>query len=1045
MSFDSKGVWIPKTQEEVDRFVATIEEDNAAVVNPQAQAYIDALGEKLLETTTATIKGNKNIAQAVTSLLEAGVEPVDIVIPVYGGLHVLTACVASVQARTTWPHRIIIVDDSSPDDCTKAWLGTWQEKNPQHTVLFNKKNRGFASTVNRGIEEGTAPYICVLNSDTVVTSGWLFKMVLALKADERNKIVNPCTNNTAVINIPLQEGYDFNDMNRAIEKLSSRQYPDIMPTGFCFMFEREIINEIGLFDEGYVSYGEETDYWMRCITRIVDGQVSNWRAVLADDTYIWHERGTSFSVLGDEEHMGYRKSGAARFHAAWPSFKEWQKNFDIEKKLKTLRDPIPMDIISKDSPRYRIAFVVYSTENCGGMKVIADLVNFFNEINVEAKVVRIKRDPDQESPLLPSLRSAPVVFKEGVPDFLSNFEERVFSQGYVVAGTGELMEHVLNLTRNNPDLTSVHFSQSDDCSIAPTKALTKSIREANKEAEFTITNSKWTAKKMAKYHKVHGSVSIGYDDYMFYPRGRQHGDERKTLLISLGNKMYPFKGHDRGVELCRHLMKLAKENKKEIRILATGLDVVPDCHFIVGLGRMAQTKLADLLGREVDVFCDPASNHSYGLPSLEAMASGVVPVCWNNKGILEYATNDIDSIVFPNKTTSEVVADRIYNLLFNEPKRFAALREAAQLTSRKHHRSERLVDFVKLFEKTLDLEPNRKKIAVITPHLRKHGGPTTILDIAHLLQDMGHDVTLYTIYPDINPSIQEQCRVPIRVDWQKIPPCDLLITNSDNEHNKEFTEMAHIKKKVMLKLSHNQRFQSLETDTLNLKWDAIVTSTNWLKKACEKVTEGWEYNTHKNARRVGWYHYAHDTFHYPPERRNFGSLEKNTIVISTLVHAHPLKGTNEVLQTMYALAQKYPGKLQFVGVGEAPLHGKAKPPWLSYFMSPSRKDMAQLMAQTDIWINASHTEGLGRMTLEAMSAGCAIVSTDTGAEFLKDGKNCALVPVGSVNDLTKQTERLLLKEQLRRDFVSSGYVTAADAADSSQYKRNWKKLIGDLF
>jgi GT2 family glycosyltransferase/glycosyltransferase involved in cell wall biosynthesis len=1006
---------------------------------------LNALGAKVLEDSSALVKSNKNISSAVTNLLETGIEAVDIVIPVYGGLHVLVACLDSIQQRTTWPHRIILVDDCSPDERTKAWLGQWQELHPQHTVLFNKKNRGFAATVNRGIEEGQAPYVCVLNSDTVVTPGWLFKMVLALKADERNKIVNPCTNNTAVINVPLQEGHDFNDMNRAIELMSTHQYPEVMPTGFCFMFERSIINEIGLFDEGYVSYGEETDYWMRCITRIVKGKVSRWRAVLADDTYIWHERGTSFSVLGDEEHMGYRKSGANRFHATWPSFREWEKAFDTEKTLKTLRTPIAESLISKAAPRYRIAFVVYSTENCGGMAVIADLVNFLNEINVEAKVVRIKRTPKQENPLLPSLRSAPVIFTEGVPDFLANFEDRVFKEGYVVAGTGELVPHVVALTNNKPGLTSVHFSQSDDVSIAPDKELAKVIKKANKAVNCTITNSKWTAKKMAEYTKVSGSVSVGYDDLMFYPRGRQHGDERKTVLISLGNVVYPFKGHARGVDLACHLTKLAKENKKELRILAVGVDTVQGCPFIVGLGILNQTKFADMLGREVDVYVDPAHNHSYGLPSLEAMASGVVPVCWNNKGILEYATTDIDSIIFPNKASSEAVAERIYNLLFNEPKRFTTLREAAQLTAMKHRRSERLIDFVKLFEKTLGLVPNRKKIAVITPHLRKHGGPTTILDIAHTLQDLGHDVTLYTIYPDINPSIQNECKVPIRVDWQEIPPCDLLITNSDNEHNKEFVEMAHIKKKVMLKLSHNQRFQSLETDSLNLKWDAIVTSTQWLKRACNKVTEGWEYKTHRNARRVGWYHYGHPTFSQHQGERNFGNLESGNIVIGTLIHGHPLKGTNEALQTMMALAQKYPGKLAFVAVGEIPDFGKAKPPWLHYVQSPSRDEMANIMAQTDIWLAASHTEGLGRMTLEAMSSGCAIVATDTGAEFLKDGKNCALVPVGNVNELTKQTERLMQKPQLRRDFIEAGYATAAEAADPSEYKKNWKQLIGDLF
>ncbi|KKL70806.1 hypothetical protein LCGC14_2101200, partial [marine sediment metagenome] len=81
-----------------------------------------------------------------------------------------------------------------------------------HSTLlsWNKKNRGLAATVNRGIEHGENHYICVLNSDVIVTKGWLKKMVLAIEADERNKIVNPCSNNTALINIPLQQGYDYN-------------------------------------------------------------------------------------------------------------------------------------------------------------------------------------------------------------------------------------------------------------------------------------------------------------------------------------------------------------------------------------------------------------------------------------------------------------------------------------------------------------------------------------------------------------------------------------------------------------------------------------------------------------------------------------------------------------------------------------------------------------------------------------------------------------------------------------------------------------------
>ena len=1042
MSFDKAGNWIPKTKKEALNFVYELDEEIKEVPKP-IQDQINELGKLVLEGNSSLVKSNKNKTKSFQSILNKGTNPVDIIVPVYGGLQVLVHCITSVMIRTKWPFKLIIVDDCSPDMATKGWLKTWGEANPTHTVLFNKKNRGFAATVNRGIESGDSPYICVLNSDVIVTENWLFKMVLALEADEKNKIVNPCTNNTALINIDLQPGYDYNDMNRAFELLSSHDYPEVMPTGFCFMMERNLINQIGTFDEGYVSYGEETDFWMRTITRITNGEVSNWKAVLADDTYIFHERGSSFNVFTAEEHMGYRKAGAARFHSIWPSFKQWNETFNMTKALAKLRSPIAESIIKKVNPKYSICFVVYSTEQgCGGMKVIADIVNYLNEVGVEAKVAHIRRDPKLKAPPLPSLRSGPIIF-EGVYDFIQTFREKVFDSGVVVAATGELMPAVAALAVNDSRLRTLHFSQSDDVSISPTKEQSNRIAEANKLADYTITNSKWTAEKMAKSIKVDGHMSVGYDDLLFYPRDRADGDERPTVLISLGNTVYPFKGNDRGIDMCRALHKLCRENKQEIRILACGVDSVANAPFIVGLGLLTQTRFATLLGSEVDIYCDPTKNHSYGLPSLEAMASGVVPVCWNNKGINEYATNELDAIVLPNKTDSSVMAERIYNLLYNEPKRYEGLKTEGLKTATHFKRMKGVRDFVNIMETTMNLKSESKRIAIITPHLRKYGGPTTILTTANMLKKSGHDVALYTIYTDISPDIQKQCEVPLRVDWKNIPPCDLLIVNSDNEHTKLFSEMAHIKKKVLLKLSHNKRFQALESDALNIKWDAIATSTTWLKEACEKVTDGWEYET-QQATRTGWYHYSHDIFNTTADRRRFGDKDLG-VTLGTLVHAHPLKGSKDALDTMAALVQMYPGKIQAVGVGEVPGFGKSKPPWLNYVLNSSRAEMAQVMRQVDIWIIASHTEGLGRMTLEAMSSGCAIVSTDTGAEFLKDGENCLIVPTGNVNELTKAVQRLYLDYSFKEKLIEQSYETAVQAADPTDYVSNWNKLIGDLF
>jgi len=339
------------------------------------------------------------------------------------------------------------------------------------------------------------------------------------------------------------------------------------------------------------------------------------------------------------------------------------------------------------------------------------------------------------------------------------------------------------------------------------------------------------------------------------------------------------------------------------------------------------------------------------------------------------------------------------------------------------------------------IEP--RKIAVITPHLRKHGGPTTILHTANMLSNIGHDVTLYSIYPDIAPDIQKLSKVPIRLDWNNIPPCDILISNSDNEHNDKFIAMDQIKKKIMLKLSHNQRFQKLESDSLNLKWDKIVTSTEWLKEACEKVTEDWSY-TPQPATRVGWYHYGHPIFSATSNRRRFG--DKNTgMTLCTLIHAHPLKGTKDALEVMRVMGTKYPRKFQMVSVGELPDFAKDKPPWLNYVFNSNREEMAKVMSQIDIWIVASYTEGLGRMTLEAMSSACAVVATNTNAEFLVDGENCLLVEPGDINGLTKAVDKLYNNKELKEELIKNGYNTAVKYSDPTEFTQNWQNVIGDLF
>jgi len=1042
---DTGVVWVEENQEEIDRNRERLK--NPTIIQKDESSIPDHVRTSLYRyandasmSTTRLMSSHKVLFSALNKVATSGkLGDVDIIVPVFNSLHVVKLCLNSVLSCTNWPYRLIIVDDAS-DEKTKEYLDVFAKAHPEHIVITNKTNRGFAATVNRGLLAGTSPYICLLNSDVIVTPGWLTKLVISLNADERNQIVNPTTNNTALINVNMQPGTSYLDMNRAIELMSGQDYPEIMPTGFCFMFFRSLINKIGIFDESYKNYGEESDFFMRTITYKDDnGVYPRYRAIMADNTYVFHERGTSFSQLGADTHMGYRKIASERFNKLWPSYKDWASNYNPTNVLKGLRGNISSPWF-KTEYKYNVCWVVYSTSFCGGMKYITDIVNALIERGVNVKVVRLLREDKSEQAVMGELRTSPIVFNS-VEDMLANFNERVFTKGIVIAATNELVDAVSSLCKLNTDLKPLLHSQSYDPGIAPDKE-TKLLMSENYSKMPIISNAWWLNEVAKNKHnaKSFGFVRPGVDLDLFYPRNREKGDERKTILFMM-NQFYPFKGADRGKEVIQHLWNRAAKKGVEVRIFACGIDNIPELPIVTCLGGISQTRLAQLLGSEVDVFCDPSHIHSYGMPAIEAMASGAVPVLWDNAGIKEYATNEETALIFPNDTEASVLAIKIFELLIDEPK-LKRLREAGLKAVKYQSRSDSITYFISLLEDSFNLNISPKKIVVVTPHLRKHGGPTTILHLANNLKEAGHDVSLLSIYSDLNPAIVDTCKVPIILDVNKIPECDLLITNSDNPCNEQFSTLPQAKHKVLLKLSHNARFQQLENDALKLPWDRIITSTEPLIELCRtpQVDAGWTHPS-REATRVGWYHYGHPTFAFQPISRNYRTVEGG-MVVGTLIHNHESKGTKIALEALNNLKNKYGPKIHCVGVGES--NDFTAPTWMQYFKSLNRAQLASTMKQVDIWVVASYTEGLGRMALEAMSSSCAVIMSDTGAEFAEDGVNCLIFPKGDVPQLITAIESVINSPDLYKRLSQNGFNTAEKWSDPKQYMDNINQMIKEV-
>ncbi|HVR92541.1 MAG TPA: glycosyltransferase family 2 protein, partial [Casimicrobiaceae bacterium] len=225
---------------------------------------------------------------------------IDIIVPVYNAADDLRRCVDSVLLHTDGDYRLLLIDDASPDPAIGAYLEEMQSRAlPQVHCVSNENNVGFTLTANRGMSSARAGAdVVLLNSDTIVTRGWLDKLVRCAQSDACIGTITPFSNNAEICSLPRfcennpwPPERDTEPMVRALERAAAPSYPDL-PTGvgFCLYIRRALIDSIGVFDPVFgLGYGEENDFCMRAAR-------AGFRNVLCDDAFVVHLGGSSFGA-----------------------------------------------------------------------------------------------------------------------------------------------------------------------------------------------------------------------------------------------------------------------------------------------------------------------------------------------------------------------------------------------------------------------------------------------------------------------------------------------------------------------------------------------------------------------------------------------------------------------------------------------------------------------------------------------------------------------------------------------------------------------------
>lgn len=218
--------------------------------------------------------------------------------------------------------KIIVVDNHSKEpeiEKLEDFLQANKSDSENIYLIKNKSNSGFSGGNNVGIEyalKNNFDYVLILNNDTIVSDGFLGILTKELDADKSNGIVVP--------KIYFAKGHEFHqerykkeDLGKVIwyaggkidwstvngfhigvdEVDNDSKYNTVVETdyatGACMLIKTELFKQIGMFDEKYFLYYEDSDLSMRFKSK-------GFSIKVVPQAVIWHKNAGSTGGSGSD-------------------------------------------------------------------------------------------------------------------------------------------------------------------------------------------------------------------------------------------------------------------------------------------------------------------------------------------------------------------------------------------------------------------------------------------------------------------------------------------------------------------------------------------------------------------------------------------------------------------------------------------------------------------------------------------------------------------------------------------------------------------------
>lgn len=201
----------------------------------------------------------------------------------------LRACLASLARQTGVEFEVIVVDNGSTDGSPEV-----AEHEYRARVIRNAENRGFCAANNQGIADARGEFVALLNNDAEAEAGWLEALATACAG---RPDVGMVASKILMWEEPSRidkAGHlifpDGQNRGRGAGALDQGQFdrPEevLWPDGCAALYRKQMLDQIGGFDEDFFAYGDDAELGLRA-------RIAGWKCIYAPAAVVRHHRGST--------------------------------------------------------------------------------------------------------------------------------------------------------------------------------------------------------------------------------------------------------------------------------------------------------------------------------------------------------------------------------------------------------------------------------------------------------------------------------------------------------------------------------------------------------------------------------------------------------------------------------------------------------------------------------------------------------------------------------------------------------------------------------